>query len=66
MQNSAIGEILKSWNDLRQDRAAPLRSEFDPSALRHFLPHLFILSAQVPGRLTFALAGTRISELFDR
>ena len=66
MQNSAIEEILNYWNGLRKDRAAPLRSEFDPAALRHFLPHLFILATQASGRLTFALAGTRICELFDR
>jgi hypothetical protein len=66
MRNTAIEEILNYWNALRRERAAPLRSEFDPAALRHFLPHLFILAAQPSGRLTFALAGTRVCELFDR
>lgn len=66
MQTTANEEILNYWNSLRGARPAPLRSELDPSALRHFLPHLFIVSTTAPGQLTFALAGTRLCELFDR
>jgi hypothetical protein len=66
MRNRATEEILNYWNGLRGSRPAPLRSELDPSALRHFLPNLFIINASAPGPLAFALAGTRICELFDR
>lgn len=66
MQNTPTQEILNYWNGLRGSRPAPLRSEIDPSALRRFLPHLFIVNATISDRPTFALAGTRICELFDR
>jgi hypothetical protein len=66
MRNTAREEILNYWNGLRGSRAAPLRSDFDPAAMRHFLPHLFILTAAAPGAPTFALAGTQICDLFDR
>lgn len=66
MQNTATQEIFNYWNGLRGSRPAPLRSEIDPSALRRFLPHLFIVNAAVSDHPTFALAGTRICELFDR
>ncbi|TNM62106.1 PAS domain-containing protein [Aliirhizobium smilacinae] len=66
MRNTATQEIFNYWNGLRGSRPAPLRSEIDPSALRRFLPHLFIVNATLPANPTFALAGTRICELFDR
>lgn len=66
MRNTATQEIFNYWNGLRGSRPAPMRSEIDPSALRRFLPHLFIVNATIPGNPTFALAGTRICELFDR
>ena len=66
MHITAKEEILNYWNGLRGNRPAPLRSELDPSALRHFLPHLFILTAPGPNELIFALAGTRVCELFDK
>lgn len=66
MLNTATQEIFNYWNGLRGTRPAPLRSEIDPSALRRFLPHLFIVNATITDTPTFALAGTRICELLDR
>lgn len=66
MQTTPNEEILNYWNRLREGRPAPLRSELDPAAMRHFLPHLFIVSTTAPHELTFALAGTRICELFGK
>lgn len=66
MRNTATQEIFNYWNDLRGSRPTPLRSEIDPVALRRFLPHLFIVSAATPESPSFALAGTRICEIFDR
>jgi hypothetical protein len=66
MLNTATQEIFNYWNGLRAGRPAPLRAEIDPSALRRFLPHLFIINATIADNPTFALAGTRICELFDR
>ncbi|SFB37077.1 hypothetical protein SAMN03159496_03184 [Rhizobium sp. NFR07] len=66
MRTRATEEILNYWNGLRGLAPAPLRSDLDPSALRHFLPNLFIVAGSAPATLSFALAGTRICELFDR
>ncbi|WP_353622851.1 PAS domain-containing protein [Aliirhizobium terrae] len=66
MRTRATEEILNYWNGLRGARPAPLRADLDPSALRHFLPNLFIVTGSAPATLSFALAGTRICELFDR
>jgi hypothetical protein len=66
MRTKATEEILNYWNGLRGTRPAPLRADLDPSALRHFLPNLFIVAGSTPATLAFALAGTRICELFDR
>lgn len=66
MLNTATQEIFNYWNGLRGSRPAPLRSEIDPSSLRRFLPHLFIVNATIADNPTFALVGTRICELFDR
>jgi hypothetical protein len=66
MRNMAIQDIFNYWNDLRGTRPTPLRSEIDPVALRRFLPHLFIISAAAEETPSFALAGTRICEIFDR
>ncbi|MCC2610196.1 PAS domain-containing protein [Neorhizobium petrolearium] len=66
MRNKASRAIFDYWANLRGDRAAPLRTEIDPVALRHLLPHLFIVTTDATGLLTFRLAGTRICDLFDR
>jgi len=66
MRNTATQEIFNYWNDLRGSRPTPLRSDIDPVALRRFLPHLFIVSATDEETPNFALAGTRLCEIFDR
>ncbi|SMF69616.1 hypothetical protein SAMN02982989_3829 [Xaviernesmea oryzae] len=66
MRNEASRRIFDYWTDLRGNRAAPLRTEIDPAALRHLLPHLFIATIDTDGRPVFRLAGTRICDLFAR
>lgn len=66
MRNQASRRIFDYWTDLRRNRAAPLRTEIDPAALRHLLPHLFIATVGSEGLSTFRLAGTRICDLFGR
>lgn len=66
MRNKASRAIFDYWTNLRGDRAAPLRTEIDPVALRHLLPHLFIVTTDSGGLPVFRLAGTRICDLFDR
>jgi hypothetical protein len=66
MQSDAIREIFDYWTGLKAGRAAPLRNEIDPVALRRLLPHLFIVTATPGGDIVFRLAGTRICELMGR
>ncbi|MGK6316799.1 PAS domain-containing protein [Neorhizobium sp. DT-125] len=66
MRNQASRRIFDYWTDLRGNRAAPLRTEIDPVALRHLLPHLFIAAVDSDGLPAFRLAGTRICDLFGR
>ncbi|MFB9950786.1 PAS domain-containing protein [Rhizobium puerariae] len=66
MRNKATRAVFDYWADIKADRAAPLRTEIDPVALRNWLPHLFIATADAAGLLTFRLAGTRVCDLFDR
>jgi hypothetical protein len=66
MRNQASRAIFDYWINIKRDRPAPLRTEIDPTALRHLLPYLFITATDSSGVLAFRLAGTRICELFDR
>lgn len=66
MRNQASRRIFDYWTDLKGNRAAPLRTEIDPAALRHLLPHLFIVTVGPDGIPVFRLAGTRICDLFGR
>ncbi len=56
-------EVYHYWNSLRRMRSAPLRSEFDPGAVRRHLQDLFMLDWQQT-ELHFRLAGTRICDAF--
>lgn len=66
MRNQASRSIFDYWINIKRDRPAPLRTEIEPAALRHFLPYLFIAASDAAGGLAFRLAGTRICDLFDR
>ncbi|WP_117191100.1 PAS domain-containing protein [Rhizobium terrae] len=66
MRNQASRAIFDYWINIKGDHAAPLRTEIDPTALRHLLPHLFIIANDTQGVLAFRLAGTRICDLFNR
>lgn len=64
MKTNASLEIYSYWNDLRGNRAAPLRSEIDPSHIRHVLPDLFVLTDTGEDAPVFRLTGTRLYNLF--
>lgn len=65
MKHSATRELFAYWNDLRGERAAPERSEIDPSAIRDILADTFMLDVDLEQRFPFRLAGTRVNGLFD-
>lgn len=66
MRNQASRAIFDYWINLKHDGAVPLKTEIDPTALRHLLPHLFMAALDPAGTLAFRLAGTRICDLFGR
>lgn len=66
MQHRTTETVFSYFNELRAGRAAPLRSEIDPSALKSVLPDLFILEKGRDGIVRFRLAGTRVCLILGR
>lgn len=66
MKTKTSAEIFSYWDDLRGNRTAPTRSDIDPSAIRHLLPDLFVLTNTGDGAPSFRLTGTRLYHLFHR
>ncbi|MBB3947589.1 hypothetical protein GGQ73_003557 [Rhizobium skierniewicense] len=66
MKTNTSIDIYAYWDALRGNRAAPLRSEIDPSHIRHLLPDLFVLTDSNDGSPVFRLTGTRLYNLFGR
>lgn len=60
MRHRTTEAVFSYFNTLRADRAAPLRTEIDPNALKTELPHLFIMEKGRDGNVAFRLAGTRV------
>jgi hypothetical protein len=66
MQHRTTETVFSYFNALRAGRAAPLRSEIDPAALKSVLPDLFILEKGRDGIVRFRLAGTRVCVILGR
>jgi hypothetical protein len=66
MRHKTTETVFQYFNELRGDRAAPLRSEIDPAALKSVLPDLFILEKGRDGIVRFRLAGTRFCLILGR
>jgi hypothetical protein len=66
MKHPLSRELYDYWNERRDGRAAPERSDIDPASIKRILGDSFVLSVE-PGREpTFRVAGTRICALFGR
>ena len=66
MKHASTRTIFDYWNRLRGRRAAPDRSDIDPSDIRHVLGDTFMLAADFVDDIRFRLAGTRVCALFTR
>jgi hypothetical protein len=66
MRHKSTEAVFQYFDALRGDRAAPLRSEIDPAALKSVLPDLFILEKARDGIVRFRLAGTRVCLILGR
>jgi hypothetical protein len=60
MRHKTTEAVFDYFNELRAGRAAPIRTEIDPAALKTVLPDLFILEKGRDGVVRFRLAGTRV------
>jgi hypothetical protein len=66
MKHPSTRVLFDYWTKLRGTRAAPERSEIDPSEIRLALGDTFMLAADFVDQLRFRLAGTRVCALFCR
>lgn len=64
MRHPSVQELYDYWNTQRGTRAAPYRSDIEPSAIRRALADTFILAFDT--RHTFRIAGTRLCAAFNR
>jgi len=62
MKNNIAEEVLNYWEDLRQGRLVPKRSEIDPRKFRTALNYTFILEASTPDNIRFRLAGNKLCD----
>ena len=58
--------LFDYWNALRNGRAAPIRREVDPVALRTILPRIFMLEMVDANHAIFRIAGTALCAAFGR
>lgn len=64
MKHANSRALYDYWNNLRQSRTAPLRSELDPRAIKELLPTVFILQREDDTTFIYRLAGTRLCQHF--
>jgi hypothetical protein len=65
MRQPGSHELFDYWNALRENRAAPERTDLDPAAMRHVLMDTFILEVDAANEYPFCLTGTRLNALFN-
>ncbi len=67
MRQDSTKRLVEYWNRLRGNRAAPQRSEVEPSDIREVLGDTFILEISAPLRtISYRLAGTRLCAAYGR
>ncbi len=67
MRHPGSQKLFEYWNTLRGSRAAPERSEIEPSDIRSVLGDTFILEVSQHFRtVSFRLAGTRLCAAYGR
>jgi hypothetical protein len=63
MRQRVTNELYAYWSSLKGARAAPERSEIDPSAIRHVLADTFMIEIDVQAAYPIRLSGTRLNAL---
>ena len=64
-ENGSI-TLFQYWNQLRDGRPAPKRSEVEPADIKSLLADTFILERDTRGEAVFRLAGTRLCACYGR
>jgi len=64
-QNGSIA-LFQYWNQLREGRPAPKRSQVEPADIKSLLADTFILERDTRGEAVFRLAGTRLCAYYGR
>lgn len=62
MKDCIADKVLSHWENLRDGRLVPKRSEIDPRELRNALNYTFILEADAPDNIRFRLAGSKLCD----
>ncbi|NVK34018.1 MAG: PAS domain-containing protein [Rhodobacteraceae bacterium] len=60
MKHGVTQTLYNYWDELRNGRPAPNRSEIDPGSIRGLLGDTFILEVSNPNAVRYRLAGTRL------
>jgi hypothetical protein len=63
MRQRVTNELYAYWSSLKGARAAPERSEIDPSAIRHVLADAFMIEIDLQAAFPIRLSGTRLNAL---
>lgn len=60
-----IREFYRLWLALRRGRLVPSRADFDPAAIRAYLPHVFMVDVEDGGaRFRYRLCGTAVAAVY--
>ena len=63
MKDQILSDLFTYWEQLRQGREVPARSELDPRAIRSGIHHTFILEMSGPEDFRFRIAGSKVCDL---
>jgi hypothetical protein len=66
LQSEGARTFADYWQSLPKVDLIPMRTSFDPAAIKDLLPHMAIHDLSVPERIHVRLAGTSIVEGFGR
>jgi len=56
--------VLDYWDKLRGARRFPARADFDPMAVRKYLPNIIMFDVLPQGALRYRVVGTGVAEFF--
>ncbi len=65
IDHPGIRDFYALWRALRRGRLVPSRADFDPVAIRAYLPNVFMIDVEDGGaRFRYRLCGTAVAEVY--